>query len=103
MANVTLIPYIGLLTVETRGQGLAAARPRLTLPGLAQLCPASPGFPAPPGPMSSQTASTLESTPIVPAWAGGRRVSDDVRFPRSPNHPHAPEPQHIVHGTHEPP
>jgi len=35
MANVTLIPYIGLLTVETRGQGLAAARPRLTLPGLA--------------------------------------------------------------------
>ncbi|ERH16762.1 hypothetical protein HMPREF0043_01755 [Actinobaculum sp. oral taxon 183 str. F0552] len=40
---------------------------------------------------------------MSPPGPAGRRVSDDVRFPRSPNHPHAPEPQHIVHGTHEPP
>ena len=76
MANVTLIPYIGLLTVETRGQGLAAARPRLTLPGLAR-------FPRPAWADVISDRLHLGVDTDVPAWAGESATTSDSHEART--------------------
>ena len=80
MANVTLIPYIGLLTVETRGQGLAAARPRLTLPGLAR-------FPRPAWADVISDRLHLGVDTDVPAWAGGPPSQRRRQIPTKPEPP----------------